>query len=220
MDSLLKVNHLNYRRSNRYNWLLNDISFQIDPGEEVLIYGEAGTGKTTLEKLITGMMKPSIGWIERKGVLAVVTQDFSLYKDLTVQENLEFTCVINDFSQDNIPKIIAMTALDSYRKVKAIDLPVGLKKLLQFACAIARDYSVLVLDEPMVGLDKNLKLLVNEIIAKVIAGGKGVLYLTSSEADLKRNTKIYQLDTTASRTMAEFAQKSTNPQSQSTGVVL
>lgn len=219
MDSLLKVNHLSYRISNRHNWLLNDISFQIDPGEEVVIYGEAGTGKTTLEELITGLLKPSIGWIERKGVFAVVTQDFSLYKDLTVQENLEFTCVINDFNQDNIPRIIMMTYLDSYRKVKAVDLPAGLKKLLQLACAIARDYSVLLLDEPMVGLDKNLKLRVNEIIAKAIAGGKGVMHLTSSEADFNRNARIYQLDATASGTMVEFTQKSINPQSQSTGVV-
>ena len=191
---LLKVNGLSYRRNKKAPYSFENINFIVKNSEKLVIYGGIATGKTALFEVITGVKHQNTGQVELVGEFAVVTQKFNLYSDLTVGENLEFTCEINNYSKVKMAKIIASTGLIGWEKVRAEKLPLGLKKMLQIACAIARDYQLLILDEVTVGLDQNLTKKLWEILDKLVHQGKGVLLFTALAGDLEHSNQVLYLN--------------------------
>lgn len=145
---------------------LRKISFQVPPAEVFGFLGPNGSGKTTTLRILCGLLAPSAG---RAGILGLdcvrdtekirhligyVSQRFSLYEDLTVEENLSFYAAIYEAEKPFRRKeLLDLCHLAEYaqRLVKA--LPPGKRQWLALACAITHRPQILFLDEPTAGMD-------------------------------------------------------------------
>ena len=146
---------------------LNDISFQVDAGEVFGLIGPDGAGKTTLIRIMATLLKQDAGNLTMAGynniaeyeqvrsLIGYVPGRFSLYQDLTVEENLNlFATIFGTTLQENyylIKDIYQM--LEPFRKRRAGNLSGGMKQKLALSCALIHKPKILLLDEPTTGVD-------------------------------------------------------------------
>jgi ABC-2 type transport system ATP-binding protein len=145
------------------------VTFSVRPGEILGLLGANGAGKTTVIKMLTGILPPSGGAgfvagadMRRAGRLikariGYVSQVFSLYSDLTIDENLRLYAGIYGMgrrdAERRIATVVEMGGLAGRRRDRAGDLPMGLRQRLALGCAIVHEPQVLFLDEPTSGVD-------------------------------------------------------------------
>lgn len=145
------------------------ISFHVGYGEIFGFLGPNGSGKSTTMRLLCGLLRPTAGTAgvgaydvvkdpERvKEVIGYMSQRFSLYEDLTVDENLEFYAGVYQIPRQRvwgrIQEIQDLTGLGPYRKRLAAHLSGGWKQRLALACALVHSPHILFLDEPTAGID-------------------------------------------------------------------
>lgn len=170
---------------------LNNINFEVEKGELFGIIGPDGAGKTTLFKILATLILPDIGCINVMGfdiikdyrkirdLISYMPQDFSLYLDLTVEENLEFFSSIYDVKiSENFELISDIIAqLWPFKNRLAKNLSGGMQQKLALSCALIHKPSILLLDEPTKGVDaisradfwNNLKKLKNFGITTIVS---------------------------------------------------
>jgi ABC-2 type transport system ATP-binding protein len=164
------VIHLD-RLSKSYGDVLavDNLSLQICAGAIFGFLGANGAGKTTTMRMLCGLVRPTSGsakiaghdvWQERQTVrskFGYVAQRFSLYRDLTVEENMRFFGgafrVAPDELNRRIPLLLNLVDLEAKRHATAGSLSGGMRQLLALACALIHDPPLLFLDEPTSGLD-------------------------------------------------------------------
>jgi ABC-2 type transport system ATP-binding protein len=148
----------------------NQITFEVDRGEIFGFLGANGAGKTTAMRMLCGLSKPSSGNAtvagfdvykqteEIKKNIGYMSQKFSLYEDLTVQENIRFYGGIYGLSNGAIREKtsqllhkLQLTATEKDKLVKS--LPLGWKQKLSFSVAVLHDPAIVFLDEPTGGVD-------------------------------------------------------------------
>jgi len=148
---------------------LDDVSFTVAAGALTALVGPDGAGKTTLIRLIAGLMSADEGDLSVLGVdvrtdpqavqdrIGYMPQRFGLYEDLSVQENLDLYADLHGVSAADrrvrYPKLMEMTALGPFTRRLAGQLSGGMKQKLGLACALVRSPDLLLLDEPTVGVD-------------------------------------------------------------------
>lgn len=148
---------------------LDSISARIQPGRLTGLVGPDGAGKTTLMRLLAGLLVPSSGEISVggydpvaeidhvKAVIGYMPQRFGLYEDLSVQENLtlyaELRAVPKHERAEVFARLLAFTRLGPFTDRPAGKLSGGMKQKLGLACALMGAPKVLLLDEPGVGVD-------------------------------------------------------------------
>jgi len=149
--------------------VLDDVSFDIIPGQVTGLIGPDGAGKTTLMRLACGLLRPESGTIRVLGLDAVaesqavqsvvgyMPQRFGLYEDLSVQENLDLYAELQNLPQKKraarYTELMHMTGLAPFTARLAGQLSGGMKQKLGLACALLRAPRLLLLDEPTVGVD-------------------------------------------------------------------
>ena len=180
MSTLLTVTDAGFRRDGRSDWLFRHLEFTVESGEMVSVTGKSGSGKSTLVNLLAGFAKPTEGMIRRNCEASVVLQDFVLYQDLTVRENLEFFYKINGRSLD-VERWIVLSGLDRWERLRTARLPLGYQKMLQVVAALTRECPLLILDDPAQGMDGELRKQLNLILIEIAASDKGVLYVGELE---------------------------------------
>lgn len=145
------------------------VSFRVSPGEIVGLLGANGAGKTTVIKMLTGILQPSSGTGRvagadmRTGAAAIkerigyVSQTFSLYLDLSVTENIRLYAGIYGLSATETRRraqwVIEMAGLAGRKADRPASLPMGLRQRLALGCALVHRPQVLFLDEPTSGVD-------------------------------------------------------------------
>lgn len=145
------------------------ISFSVRSGEIFGLLGPNGAGKSTTFKMLCGLLRPSSGTAWVTGVdlatapglararLGYMAQRFSLYADLSVQQNLDFFAGIYGLSvragREATARMVETFDLTPYLAASAGLLPLGFKQRLALACAVLHDPDVLFLDEPTSGVD-------------------------------------------------------------------
>lgn len=145
------------------------LSLSIEPGEIFGFLGANGAGKTTTMRMLCGLAKPTSGhatiagadvWTQRHEVRAkfgYVAQRFSLYRDLTVEENIRFFAGASRVPaaqlNSRISRLLSLGDLEAKRDVPAGSLSGGMRQLLALACALVHEPPLLFLDEPTSGLD-------------------------------------------------------------------
>ena len=145
------------------------LSLSVEPGEIFGFLGANGAGKTTTMRMLCGLAKPTSGhatiagadvWTQRHEVHAkfgYVAQRFSLYRDLTVEENIRFFAGASRVPaaqlNDRMARLLSLTDLEAKRHVAAGSLSGGMRQLLALACALVHEPPLLFLDEPTSGLD-------------------------------------------------------------------
>ncbi|MFQ2486701.1 ATP-binding cassette domain-containing protein [Aeromonas caviae] len=147
----------------------DDVSFAVRRGEIFGLLGPNGAGKSTTFKMECGLLRPSEGQALVTGIdlahspsaarqrLGYMAQKFSLYKQLTVAQNLSFFAGIYGLfgrhQQTRIDAMVTAFALAPWLDQKAESLPLGLRQRLSLACALLHEPPLLFLDEPTSGVD-------------------------------------------------------------------
>lgn len=177
--------------------VLQGVTFEIEEGKVYTLVGGNGSGKTTLFNIITGFLKPDSGTIEYKDYklnhkspveinklgIARTFQDLRVIKNITVKENILlalnrnhsaniFKEFINFHKEDykKADKIIEQVSLTQEKNSLADEISYGQQKLLTIGCCLANNSDVLLLDEPIAGIDKDnyqkIKALIETISTK------------------------------------------------------
>lgn len=164
-EYVIDVHHLS--KSFKGKVAVSDMSLQVKKGEIFGFLGPNGSGKTTTIRMICGLMTPDSGTgtcfgydilknpEPIKRLVGYVPQTFSLYKDLTVKENLQFVARVYE-DRDYIYRamhIMQELGLDQYQNIFAGLLSGGWKQRLSLAAALIHDPKLLLLDEPTAGVD-------------------------------------------------------------------
>jgi len=173
---------------------VDNVSFDVDQGEIFGFLGANGAGKTTTIKMLTGLLKPSSGegsvggWdINReyekiKTRIGYMSQRFSLYDDLKVEENLFFFGGIYGLSRSRVKARIAeldmALNISKMENRKTVSLPLGFKQRLALACAILHKPPILFLDEPTGGVDPIARRYFWDLISEIAAAGTTVFVTT------------------------------------------
>jgi ABC-2 type transport system ATP-binding protein len=148
---------------------VDDVSFDVAKGEIFGFLGPNGAGKTTTIKMLTGLLAPSGGtgtvaghdittdaeWIKRR--IGYMSQAFSLYNDLEVEENIRFFAGLYDVTGERFARrrdwVLDMAGLSGQRHHLTAELPLGYKQRLALGCALLHEPPILFLDEPTSGVD-------------------------------------------------------------------
>ncbi len=162
--------------------VLSNINLDIDEGSFISMLGQSGCGKTTLLKIIAGLVESDSGEIyfddinvttlatnKREAIL--VYQDYSLFPHMNVFENIAFGLKARKFQKDIIDKKVnkMLEVIDLTAKSKALpkELSGGQQQRVAIARALITEPKVLLLDEPFSGLDNNLKFKMREFILDI-----------------------------------------------------
>jgi ABC-2 type transport system ATP-binding protein len=170
------------------------VSFTVGRGEVFGFLGPNGAGKTTTIKMLTGLVRPSAGrgtvvgldvatdGDRIKDAIGYMSQLFSLYHDLTVDENIEFAAGLREVQGERYDRrrawVLGMSGLAEYSGRLTADLPLGWKQRLALGCAVLHEPRVLFLDEPTSGVDPLARRAFWEVIHDLATGGTTVFVST------------------------------------------
>lgn len=168
---------------------------EITEGSVTGLVGPDGAGKTTLMRMLPGLLKPDSDNITMMGLdpisqgvdvrrhLGYMPQKFGLYEDLTVQENLDLYAslcgVIGESRQQSYQQLLDFTDLSRFIQRLAGKLFVGMKQKLGLACTLISRPKILLLDEPGVGVDPIARQELWQMVYELASDGMLILWSTS-----------------------------------------
>jgi ABC-type multidrug transport system ATPase subunit len=184
---------------------LDGISLEVARGELVGLVGPNGAGKSTLLQLAVGLLEPSDGRILVEGaaagsldarvVMSFVADQPALYDDLSVNEHIEYMARLHglDGRPESADELLAIFNLTS----RADDLPArfsrGLRQKTAIVLALVRPFSVLLVDEPFVGLDPAGQSTLTDLLSAATEAGAAVMVATHQLGFLERATRCVAL---------------------------
>ena len=170
------------------------VTFTVGRGEVFGFLGPNGAGKTTTIKMLTGLVRPSggtghvIGFdVATEGddiklAIGYMSQLFSLYHDLTVDENIEFAAGLREVEGERFQRrrewVLEMSGLRQHASRQTGQLPLGWKQRLALGCAVLHEPAVLFLDEPTSGVDPLARRAFWEVIRDLSTAGTTVFVST------------------------------------------
>jgi ABC-2 type transport system ATP-binding protein len=189
---------------------VQNLSLTIAPGTIFGFLGANGAGKTTTIRMLCGLTRPTSGgativghkvWKDRqlaRTQFGYVAQRFSLYRDLSVLENLRFfggACRVPRMELENrIGRLLRVTDLEAKRDAEAGSLSGGMRQLLALACALVHDPQLLFLDEPTSGLDPVHRQQIWNLLYDLTSEGKTIFVTTHYMDEVERCTEVGFID--------------------------
>lgn len=205
MTKTIQVSHV--RKSFGKKLVLADINLNINKGEIHGLIGPSGSGKTTLVKMIVGMNQPDTGEIHvlSKQIpnllllqkIGYMAQSDALYTELTGLENLRFFAALYKLNKKEQNKRIAYTTdlvdLTNELKKKVSNYSGGMKRRLSLAIALIQNPEVIILDEPTVGIDPELRQSIWKELYRLKDEGKTIIITTHVMSEAERCDVISML---------------------------
>jgi ABC-2 type transport system ATP-binding protein len=195
------------------------VSFTVGKGEIFGFLGANGAGKTTTIRVLCGLLVPNEGYVNVAGTdfshgemaikskVGYMSQKFTLYNDLSVEENLDFIASLRKldraFYLRRRRELFELISFDKPLSSRVIDLPGGIKQQVSLAAALLHDPEIIFLDEPTAGVTPVSRSRFWALIRKIAAAGKTVFVTTHymDEAEqcgriaLMRSGELIALDT-------------------------
>ena len=184
-------------------WGVKDVNFVAHGSEVIALLGRNGAGKSTLMKLLAGIINPSSGSVEVKGdhnnLVQLLTPAENLYKELTVQETLEYFSALHELTAEQanaaIRDVVTRFNLEAFFTKKVGSLSTGMKQRVSLAKTFLIDPAVVMLDEPTAGLDIESSYRLIEIINEIRALGKVVIVSTHNMSEAHQiATRVLMLE--------------------------
>jgi ABC-2 type transport system ATP-binding protein len=183
---------------------LENTSFDVKRGEMFGLIGPDGAGKTTAIRLACGLLRPDTGKVAVlgrdpasehaaiTGALGYLSQRFSLYGDLTIDENIAFFAEIHGMRGYKAARdrLLAMTQLTPFRGRRADRLSGGMKQKLALACTLVHEPEVLVLDEPTTGVDPVSRRELWKLLSEFLSSGLTIVMATPYLDEAERCGRI------------------------------
>jgi ABC-2 type transport system ATP-binding protein len=167
------------------------LDLKVRPGECVALIGHNGSGKTTTLRLVAGLLEPSDGQVTVAGAslreeraraaLSFVPDNPLLYPDLTVREHLELVGLahgVGDELDGRVAELLERFELTSHGDFLPGQLSRGMRQKAQLACALVRPFQLLLLDEPVVGLDPPSQQALHQLLVAAKRDGAAILLST------------------------------------------
>lgn len=200
----------NLKKSFGRTTALDDISLDLSAGLLHGLIGSDGAGKTTMMRMLAGLLKPSSGAIkyysggkpaafgELRPGLAYMPQQASLYPDLSIDEHLEFFRELYRLEPEvyarRSAELLEITRLEKFRGRRAGQLSGGMYKKLGLMCALLRSPSVLLLDEPTNGVDPISRREFWEMLYALAADKILIIVSTAYMDEAERCARVHLLD--------------------------
>lgn len=190
MDLIVKTNKLTKRFTDKI--AVNEISMNIEKGDIYGFIGRNGAGKTTTMKLLLGLLNPTSGGIELFGSKDLEKQRFKIgslieapgiYKNFTAYENLKRFSIISGGTDREIHDLLSFVGLGNVGNKKAGDFSLGMRQRLGIAIAMLGNPELLVLDEPINGLDPAGIKEIRDLIIKINQERKVTVLVSSHLLD-------------------------------------
>lgn len=211
---------------------VDDISFEVNPGEIVGLLGENGAGKTTTMRVIATMMAPSKGDVKvnnctitkepdkvRKNLGVLFGGDVGLYDRLTARENIAYFAELNGLSkvetEERIKYLAKACQITDFMDKKAKGFSRGMRQKVSIARSIVHDPKVMLFDEPTTGLDISAARSIHDFIRQCKKEGKAILLSSHSMYEIEklcdRVIMMHKGKVIESGTLDEVREKYNNP---------
>ncbi|WP_291564821.1 MULTISPECIES: ABC transporter ATP-binding protein [unclassified Clostridium] len=217
MEKVIEINNLNKVYKNGRG--ITDINLEINRGDIFGFLGPNGAGKTTAMKIMTGLIKPDSGDVKILGYSVLEEFEKSMekvgciieiaesYKYLTAYENLkQFSRYYKDVDDKRIDEVLELTGIRKFKDEKTKRFSLGMKQRLGIAAAILSRPEVVILDEPLNGLDVEGMIDIRNLIKKLSEEEKTTFFisshlihdveLTCNKIGVLYNGKMLNVDTT------------------------
>src|SRR5438132_253888 len=187
---------------------VRDLTFAVDSGEMFGLIGPDGAGKTTTIRLMCGLLKTDGGTVrvlDRDPVkehlrvtqsIGYLSQRFSLYGDLTIDENIAFFAEIHGLHmndpriKDRRTRLLELTQLAAFRDRLADQLSGGMKQKLALACTLVHEPKIILLDEPTTGVDPVSRREFWKLLSEFLSQGITILMATPYLDEAERCSRV------------------------------
>ncbi|GAA2172334.1 hypothetical protein GCM10009846_09860 [Agrococcus versicolor] len=172
-------------------WALRDVSFAVEAGEAIGVVGRNGQGKSTLLKLVAGVVLPDEGTVSvTGGVAPLIEITGGFVADLTVRENVYLTAGLHGMTKAEIDAafddMIAFAGIEDFVGTPYKHLSSGMKVRLAFSVISSLDEPIMLVDEVLAVGDKAFREQCYERIERLLADGRTLFFVSHNERDLKR----------------------------------
>jgi ABC-2 type transport system ATP-binding protein len=206
MDAIISLD----RVTRRYGatTATSELSLDVGRGELFGLIGPDGAGKTTTIRLLCGLLRPDTGAVrvlgrdpvkEHRAITAAIgylSQRFSLYGDLSIDENIAFFAEIHGVRDYRArrDRLLEMTQLSKFRDRLADQLSGGMKQKLALACTLVHEPEIIVLDEPTTGVDPVSRREFWKLLSEFLASGITIITATPYLDEAEKCKRIALLD--------------------------
>lgn len=172
-------------------WALRNVSFKIKAGDAVGVIGKNGTGKSTLLKLIAGVLFPDEGSIVTHGRVAPLLElSAGFSNDLTGRENVQVVGALHGMNRaelkEKVPKILEFAEIPGFHDTPVRHFSTGMRVKLGFGVIAHLPHPILLVDEVMAVGDKDFRQKCYKTIEQMLGEGRTLVIVSHNEADLRR----------------------------------
>lgn len=206
MEAIIKINEL--KKSYGSTLAVNGVSYEVNRGEMFGLVGPDGAGKTSTMRMLVGLLNPDSGNAEVLGYdlltqknlikdeIGYLSQRFSLYGDLSIDENIEFFADIHGVKnfKERRNELLEFTRLTPFRDRLADKLSGGMKQKLALACTLIHKPKIIFLDEPTTGVDPVSRRDFWKILSNLLKDGITIFMTTPYLDEAERCNRVALMD--------------------------
>ena len=205
-DAEVRIEATDLRHSFKAHVAVDGLTLRVTAGEIYGLVGPDGAGKTTTLRMLAGLLDPSTGSVRLVGrdpfgtdvsvreALGYMPQQYSLYGDLTVAENLAFFremfCLSRDTFRERRKRLLEITRLSEFSDRRAEALSGGMYKKLALSCALLHEPKVLLLDEPTNGVDPVSRREFWDLLHDFLSEGMAIVFATPNMDEAARCHRV------------------------------